>query len=126
MDGREHYGFVVASSLLPLLGVVAAVALLWQRAVGPSDLVAFAVMYLVAGIGVSAGYHRLLAHRSFRTGRGVRIALAAAGAMAGQGPPLVWVAHHRRHHTPRAAPARPRAACSPRARSPGSLGCSPS
>jgi stearoyl-CoA desaturase (delta-9 desaturase) len=98
MDGRKHYGFIIASSILPLLGVVVAVVLLWNRAVGPSDLVAFGIMYVIAGLGVSTGYHRLLAHRSFQTFRPLRVFFAAAGAVAGQGPPLIWVAHHRRHH----------------------------
>ncbi|MFI6041780.1 acyl-CoA desaturase [Nocardia sp. NPDC051321] len=98
MDGREHYGFILASSILPLLGVLAAAVLLWNRLVGPSDVVAFLVMYLIGGLGVSTGYHRLLAHRSFQTSRPLKIFFAAAGAMEGQGPPLIWTAHHRRHH----------------------------
>jgi stearoyl-CoA desaturase (delta-9 desaturase) len=98
VDGRKHYGFIMVSSIVPLLGVIAAIVLLWHRAVGPSDLIAFAVMYVIAGLGVSTGYHRLLAHRSFKTHRPLRIFFASAGAMAGQGPPLIWTAHHRRHH----------------------------
>jgi stearoyl-CoA desaturase (Delta-9 desaturase) len=98
MDGRNHYGFIIASSILPLLGVVVAVVLLWNKVVGPADLVAFGIMYVIAGLGVSTGYHRLLAHRSFKTHRPLRIFFAVAGAMAGQGPPLIWTAHHRRHH----------------------------
>ena len=98
MDGREHHTFILASAILPLLGVIAAVVLLWNEAVGPSDLVAFGVMYVIAGLGVSTGYHRLLAHRAFQTYRPLRFFFAASGAMAGQGPPLIWTAHHRRHH----------------------------
>jgi stearoyl-CoA desaturase (delta-9 desaturase) len=98
VNGRKHYGFILASSILPLLGVIAAFALLWNRIAGWEDLVAFAVMYVVAGLGVSTGYHRLLTHRSFKTYRPLRIFFASAGAMAGQGPPLIWAAHHRRHH----------------------------
>jgi len=98
MDGREHYAFILVSALLPLFGVVAAVVLLWNELVGPTDLVIFGIMYVIAGLGVSTGYHRLLAHRSFRTTRPLRVFFAAAGAMAGQGPPVIWVAHHRRHH----------------------------
>ncbi|MEZ0053022.1 stearoyl-CoA desaturase (delta-9 desaturase) [Mycobacterium sp. MAA66] len=98
MDGREHYGFILASSILPLLGVVVAGALLWNRGLGMSDVVAFAVMYVIAGLGVSIGYHRLLTHRSFKTNRAVKIIFASAGSMAGQGPALIWTSHHRRHH----------------------------
>jgi stearoyl-CoA desaturase (delta-9 desaturase) len=55
-------------------------------------------MYVIAALGISTGYHRLLAHRSFETSRPLRIFFGAAGAMAGQGPPIIWTAHHRRHH----------------------------
>jgi stearoyl-CoA desaturase (delta-9 desaturase) len=98
MDGREHYGFILLSSIVPLLGVVVSALLLWNRVFGVSDLVAFVIMYVIAGLGVSTGYHRLLAHRSFKTYRPVKIFLTLAGAIAGQGPPLTWTAHHRRHH----------------------------
>lgn len=98
MDGREHHTFILASAILPLLGVCAAVVLLWNEAVGPSDLVAFGVMYFIGAVGVSIGYHRLLAHRAFKTSRPIRYFFTASGAIAGQGPPLIWTAHHRRHH----------------------------
>ncbi|MFC4376072.1 acyl-CoA desaturase [Nocardia halotolerans] len=98
MDGRDHYGFILASSLLPLVGVVAAIVLLWNKYVGPSDLIALAIMYSIAILGISAGYHRLLTHRSFGTSRPIKILLTVAGTIAGQGPALIWCAHHRRHH----------------------------
>lgn len=98
MDGRKHHSFILISSIVPLLGVCAAVVLLWNDLVGPSDLIVFAVMYVVAGLGVSTGYHRLLTHRSFDTYRPIRFLFAACGAIAGQGPPIIWAAHHRRHH----------------------------
>ena len=60
---------------------------------------AFAVgMYIFRGMGVTAGYHRLLAHRSFKTNRVVQFIFAFAGSLAVQGGPLWWVAHHRAHH----------------------------
>ena len=98
MDGREHHTFILLSATLPLLAVTAAVVLLWNEAVHTPDLIAFAIMYVVAGLGVSTGYHRLFAHRAFKTSRPLKIFLASAGAIAGQGPPLIWTAHHRRHH----------------------------
>ncbi|MET8091547.1 acyl-CoA desaturase [Micromonospora sp. NPDC005220] len=98
MNGREHRWFILVASVIPLLGVGVAMALLWNRVFGWSDVVALVVLYTICGLGVSMGYHRLLAHRAFETPRPVRYALAVAGAMAGQGPPIIWVAHHRRHH----------------------------
>ena len=55
-------------------------------------------MYLVTGHGLSVGFHRMLAHCSFRPRRAVKIALAIAGSMAIEGSVFTWVAQHRRHH----------------------------
>lgn len=61
-------------------------------------LIVAGVLYVVRGLGITAGYHRLLAHRSYRTSRPVQFMLALAGSLAVQGGPLWWVAHHRSHH----------------------------
>ncbi|WP_433227520.1 acyl-CoA desaturase [Actinomadura formosensis] len=98
MNGKEHRLFIVAASVVPLLGTVAAMAMLWNRAFGVTDLVVLVVMYTIAGLGISTGFHRLLAHRSFRTYRPIYDALAVAGSIAAQGPAIIWAAHHRRHH----------------------------
>ena len=66
--------------------------------VGPAALIAALTFYVIRGFGVTAGYHRLLAHRAFRAARPVQFLLALAGSLATQGGPLWWVAHHRGHH----------------------------
>jgi stearoyl-CoA desaturase (Delta-9 desaturase) len=88
----------IAAVLLPFLVVVAAVPLLWGSLVGPSDLVVFAVMYVLCGLGVTVGFHRMLTHRAFATHRATRYAFAVLGSMAIQGPVIEWVADHRKHH----------------------------
>ena len=98
MNGREHHTFILASAILPFLGVIAAIVLLWGGLVGWSDMVVLGIFYVMAVMGISIGYHRLLAHRAFQTPRPLRYFFVACGAMAGQGPPLIWTAHHRRHH----------------------------
>lgn len=55
-------------------------------------------MYIFRGMGITAGYHRLLAHRSFKANRFVQFIFALAGSLAVQGGPIWWVAHHRSHH----------------------------
>lgn len=66
--------------------------------VSTATLVVAGFLYLVRGLGVTTGYHRLLAHNSYRTSRPLRFVLALAGSLAVQGGPLWWVAHHRSHH----------------------------
>ena len=89
---------LLAITGLPLLGAVGGVVLLASGTLGLADHATFAVLYVVTGLGITLGYHRLLAHRAFRTGPVLRALLAIAGAMAVQGPALRWVADHRRHH----------------------------
>jgi stearoyl-CoA desaturase (Delta-9 desaturase) len=94
-----HRMLNLAGVLLPLLGFLAAVVLLWGTdLVGWTDLGLFALLYVVTGYGVTLGFHRLLTHRSFQTHRWVEYLLAATGSMAMQGPVMSWVADHRKHH----------------------------
>lgn len=61
-------------------------------------LITAVTLYVCRGMGVTVGFHRLLAHRSFKTSRFIQFMLALAGSLAVQGGPLWWVAHHRAHH----------------------------
>ena len=83
---------------LPLLAVVVAIAMLWDRFVGPTELAILGVGYFLTGIGITVGYHRYFTHRSFQTYRPVRYAFAVLGQMAVEGNVLAWVADHRKHH----------------------------
>jgi stearoyl-CoA desaturase (delta-9 desaturase) len=83
---------------LPFVGLVIACWQTWQELLRPSDIAVFAILYLICGLGVTVGFHRLLTHRSFKTTRGVRAVLAALGSAAIEGPVIAWVADHRKHH----------------------------
>jgi stearoyl-CoA desaturase (Delta-9 desaturase) len=98
MDSKQHVTFVEASSIVPFLGVLVAAVLVVLGRVTALDIGLFVGMYAIVMLGLSVGFHRMLAHRSFVTPKWVRIALTAAGSMGAQGPSIVWVAHHRRHH----------------------------
>jgi stearoyl-CoA desaturase (delta-9 desaturase) len=63
-----------------------------------SGLTVCLILYLLSGIGVTMGYHRLLTHRSFQTPKAVEYILSVLGSLANQGGPLQWVATHRIHH----------------------------
>ncbi|MGQ0679376.1 MAG: acyl-CoA desaturase [Actinomycetota bacterium] len=85
-------------TVLPFAGAVVGIPLLWGRGVRALDLTLFFVFYLISGMGVTVGFHRMLTHRSFDTNKPLKIAFAVAGSMALQGPVIRWVADHRRHH----------------------------
>jgi stearoyl-CoA desaturase (delta-9 desaturase) len=60
-------------------------------------IVGLLVAQQVFGLAVTVGFHRLLAHRAFKTTAVVRGALALLGAQYA-GSPMLWVAVHRVHH----------------------------
>jgi stearoyl-CoA desaturase (delta-9 desaturase) len=95
---RTERNVNLAAVVIPFLGFIAAAILLWNRAVGWTDLAILAGMYLITAGGVTIGYHRLLTHRSFATFKPVEYLFAVLGSMAVQGPVVDWVADHRRHH----------------------------
>ncbi|HYM58486.1 MAG TPA: fatty acid desaturase [Solirubrobacteraceae bacterium] len=95
---RAHKISNLTGAVIPFLAFIAAIVLLWNRIVDWSDLAVLAVMYLLAGFGVTVGFHRLLTHRSFQTFKPVEYLFATLGSMAVQGPVISWVADHRKHH----------------------------
>jgi stearoyl-CoA desaturase (Delta-9 desaturase) len=84
--------------VVPFLGLIAAVVLLWQNWVDWIDLGILAGLYLIFGIGITVGFHRLLTHRAFQTYKPLEYGFAVIGSMALQGGVLDWVADHRKHH----------------------------
>jgi stearoyl-CoA desaturase (delta-9 desaturase) len=125
LDGKTA-PLPLSTRLLSLVAVVAPVAglitgciLLWGSGFGWVHLSIFVGMYLLSGLGITVGYHRLFTHRSFETYRVVQFVLAALGSMAVQGPLLRWVAMHRRHHQHSDQPGDPH---SPHLQAPGIVG----
>ncbi|MGH2783584.1 MAG: acyl-CoA desaturase, partial [Thermoleophilaceae bacterium] len=88
----------VLAVVIPFAATLAAVVLLWNSVVSTTDLAILVAMYLLTGLGVTVGYHRLLTHRSFQAPKPVEYAFAVVGSMAVQGPVMAWVADHRKHH----------------------------
>ncbi|MHB1711160.1 MAG: acyl-CoA desaturase [Acidimicrobiales bacterium] len=82
----------------PLAGVGVAVLALFGRGITWLDLALAVVFYAIAGHGLTAGYHRMAAHRSFKAARWLKVTLAAAGSLGFEGGINGWVANHRRHH----------------------------
>jgi stearoyl-CoA desaturase (delta-9 desaturase) len=83
---------------LPLVGLLAAIVLLWDRAIGPLELGLLVGFYLITSLGVTLGYHRMFTHRAFESSRTFRAVFAVLGSMAIEGSVITWVADHRKHH----------------------------
>ena len=84
--------------LLPLVGLVAAIAYAWGWGVGWVEVALLMGMYVLTGLGVTVGFHRFFAHKSFDTGPIVKATLGVLGSMSVQGSIISWSASHRCHH----------------------------
>jgi len=79
---------------IPLIGMISSfwVPLQYKTAI-------FSVAYyFFAGLGITAGYHRLWAHTSYKATLPLRIFLAAGGSAAVEGSARWWSSGHRSHH----------------------------
>ena len=94
-----HKIIMTVAVVAPFLGVIAAIILLWQIGwMGWLYLGLFVGGWLLTGLGITVGFHRLLTHRSFETHGWIKAFWAGLGALAIEGSPLVWCAVHRKHH----------------------------
>ena len=74
--GRFVTGLLMIS---PPIALAIAIPLLWGHAISLLDIVLAAIFYVVTGLGIAVGYHRLFTHRSFRSVRWLKILLASTG-----------------------------------------------
>ncbi len=87
--------FLLGTLLIALIGTpwyILKVGLGWPEAV------TFGVLWLFVGVSVTAGYHRLFAHKTFQAAWPVRLFFLVFGAGALENSVLNWAADHRVHH----------------------------
>jgi stearoyl-CoA desaturase (Delta-9 desaturase) len=92
---RVITGIVTA---VPILSLFFVGWQLWDSLLGWNDVFVFLLLYMLTGLGVTVGFHRLFTHRAFKTSSSVRAVLAILGSAAIEGPIISWVADHRKHH----------------------------
>src|ERR1700736_1650462 len=66
--------------------------------VTPLALVLCGLTYFWRMFGITGGYHRYFAPRSYKTSRVFQFVMAWLGCSTMQKGPLWWAAHHREHH----------------------------
>jgi stearoyl-CoA desaturase (Delta-9 desaturase) len=95
---RTHKLVNLIGVAVPPLCVLVAIVLLWNRAIGPLELILMAALYVLTALGITLGFHRMFTHRAFESSRAFRTVIAVLGSMAVEGSVITWVADHRKHH----------------------------
>ncbi|MEP7349692.1 MAG: fatty acid desaturase [Sphingorhabdus sp.] len=75
-------------------------ALIWMAIYGSGwvEWSAFVTFYVLNMLGIAIGYHRLFAHRAFKTSQPMEYLFGIMAQMAAIGSLVKWAVDHRRHH----------------------------
>lgn len=92
-----HNDIVYPNTIAFLLVHLAPFAAFWTGVTTSSVILAI-TLYLVRMFGVTAGYHRLFSHRTFKTSRVGQFLFAFLAMSSAQKSVLWWSALHRHHH----------------------------
>jgi stearoyl-CoA desaturase (delta-9 desaturase) len=83
---------------VPFIALVLAPFMVIHFGIKTADLLGIILGHFLTIGGITLGYHRALAHKGVDLASHTRRITLILGAMAAQGPPSFWVAHHRAHH----------------------------
>ncbi|UNU72855.1 fatty acid desaturase [Moraxella nasovis] len=82
----------------PLIALVSVPWYLYTHDVNPGIWTAFAIFMAWTGLSITAGYHRLLAHKSYEAHPAVKYFLLFGATLAVQSSAFDWCSGHRSHH----------------------------
>ncbi len=89
---------VIAVVVIPFVATIYAIYLLWNRWVDWLDITLMLVFYVLSGLGVTVGFHRMLTHKSFETSPFLKAVFLAMGCLSIEGSPTEWASTHIQHH----------------------------
>lgn len=97
MKGRLPDDIVYPSAVAFVLVHLACFGIFWTG-VSLRSLVLLVALYFVKMFAITAGYHRLFSHASYRTSRTFRFLLGFLAESSAQAGVIWWAAKHREHH----------------------------
>src|SRR6478752_4873232 len=85
-SGNSAFKLVILLVVVaPFLALLFAMWQLWDRAVGLDDVLLLVGLYIPISLGVTAGFHRMLTHKSFAVHPATKFVLLVLGSMAIEG-----------------------------------------
>jgi stearoyl-CoA desaturase (delta-9 desaturase) len=85
-------------TITPMAAVILLSLYLWSHSISMAAWIVFAIFAAWTGLGITAGYHRLWAHRTYQATWIVQFMLMIGGTLAVQNSILFWASGHRTHH----------------------------
>ena len=89
---------VIALTLIPVAGIFGTFWHIWNYGIVWQEPFLLVSFWIITGLGITAGYHRLFSHQSFKAHPILDWIMVIFGATALQNSALKWCSDHRRHH----------------------------
>jgi len=97
-EGSIVWKSIFGVVLLPIIAVIVIPYYTINYHFEMVDFYGLVLFIILTGLGITMGYHRLWAHRAFKTNFIVRLFLMIFSTAALQNSALVWASDHRKHH----------------------------
>ena len=89
---------ISALTFIPFLGIGGSIIYAVKFGIVWQEIVLLLFGWWLSGMGITIGYHRLFAHRSFKAHPIVQIIAIIFGSAALQNSVIKWCSDHRLHH----------------------------
>jgi len=98
MKKKYNWAMVSVLTIIPILGIFGTFIYSCYNGVIWQEPVLMILGWWISGMGITIGYHRLFAHRSFQAHPVVQFIAMLCGSSALQNTILKWSSDHRLHH----------------------------
>ena len=89
---------IFALSAIPLFGIVGTSIYAYYYGIVWQEPILMILGWLLSGMGITLGYHRLFAHKSFKAHPAIQFIAMLCGSAALQNNVIKWCSDHRLHH----------------------------
>tara|TARA_B000000532_G_scaffold234213_1_gene218485 strand:+ start:70 stop:1143 length:1074 start_codon:yes stop_codon:yes gene_type:complete len=96
---KYNWTMVAFLSMCPIIGIFGTLIYVLNYGISYFEPVLLLVFWFLSGIGITMGYHRLFAHKSYRSNVILEWILMVFGSLALENTILKWVSDHRKHHS---------------------------
>ncbi len=95
---RYSAKIVIFFGCLALAALIGGPLYIWFYGLTATAVGLFFFMLIATGMSITAGYHRLYAHRSYKAANWLKVIYLVVGAGSFQQSCLKWASEHRMHH----------------------------
>ena len=97
-NSKYNWNMVFFLTFVRLIGIFGTSIYVYHNGIVWQEPILLLIFWFISGMGITMGYHRLFAHKSFKTNSFVEWILMISGSLAFENTILKWVSDHRKHH----------------------------